>query len=270
MVKCQKISTMGVAVLAVMVPAMASAQWLTYTGAHPNLNGTFYGGTGAYAGNVTVQATNVIDGLGNGVPGINPYFHTALSGTYYANGYPTNPGPSLDYCGVTYNDSGDSYHVSFDFTGLANGYLPKGTLMAILDMDISESARDWQALDTSNNVITTPWLNTIPGLPGLFDFNSVGGDLGGSVTPATQVWTGTSYSFMGDPGNQDSAFMGFTTDSDITRMSFMFSRNIGAIVAGGGGYGIAFEATPVPEPCTLLLMGGAGLAAFVRSRKRRS
>lgn len=265
----RRASLVTIALTVALVPTVSQAQWLTYTGSHPNLNGSFFGGTGAYAGNVTVQATNINDGLGNGVPGIiqNPFSN--LTPTFYSNGYPTNPGPSLDSFGVTYNDTGDSYLVTVDFTGLANGYLPSGTLMAILDMDISENAREFKAFDPSNTQITTPWLNNIPGIQGLFDYNNSAGDLGGAVIAPNQIWTGLDYTFLGDPTNQDSAFLGFNTNANISKMSFFFNKNTGAITAGGGGYGIAFQANPVPEPCTMGILALGAVAGLKRLRGRR-
>lgn len=250
--------------------ATTHAQWLSHTSVSSGVQTTasYVGGSGAYAGNVIALATNIIDGMGNGVPGINPFFHNNLTPTFLSN-YPTNPGGTLDYLGVTYNDSGDEYDVLLDFSGLSLGYLPSGSLIAFLDVDISENLRSLTAYDPASAQIGSAWLTPIGGLPGIHDFNMVGGDGINNAFLATVNQTGGIYDILGHQNNQDSAFQGFTTNQDISRMTWHFNRTVGGIVLGGGGYGVALQTSAVPEPATMLALG-AGVFSLLARRKRFS
>lgn len=248
--------------------ASTHAQWLSHTSVSPGQSTTasYAGGSGAYSGFVNAVASNIIDGLGNGVPGINPFFHNNLTPTFLSN-YPTNPGGTLDYLGVTYNDSGDQYDVMLDFSGLSLGYLPSGSLIAFLDVDISENLRALTAYDPASAQIGTAWLSPIGGLPGIHDFDMVGGDGINNAFLATVSQTGGIYDILGNQNNQDSAFQGYTTNQNISRMTWHFNRTVGGIVPGGGGYGVALETSAVPEPATMLALG-AGVIGMLASRKR--
>jgi len=261
-----RLSLTTLAVIAVC--ASSNAQWLSHTTVTPgqSTTATYAGGTGAYSGSVNAVATNIIDGMGNGVPGISPFAHSNLTPTFLSN-YPTNPGGTLDYLGVTYNDSGDQYDVMLDFTGLSLGYLPSGSLIAFLDVDISENLRALTAYDPASTQIGSAWLNPIGGLPGIQDFNMTGGDGINNAFLATVSQTGGIYDILGNANNQDSAFQGYTTNQDISRMTWHFNRTVGGIVAGGGGYGVALETSAVPEPASMLTLGVAALGVFAR-RKR--
>ena len=87
---------------------------------------------------------------------------------------PGNPG--LPFIGNVYNDTGDRYTVTIDFTGLAGGALPASALFASGDYDIAESLMNLTAFTTGGIQIAAPWLISIGGLAGYLDVNATGGD----------------------------------------------------------------------------------------------
>jgi hypothetical protein len=255
-------------ILCLGIASLSQAQWLVQTNVVPGVSatGTFLGGTGAYSGSVNTSISNVVDGMANGVPGISSGSISALTPTFLAN-YTPNPG-SLPFLNVAGNDSGDSYKVTMDFTGLGSGYLPAGSLIGYLDVDIEEQLDHYVAFDTSANQITSPWLAAASATS--FDYNFT--DTFDFINPAfVSVVTnaGGVYTFAGDSANQNSAFQGFNTTQNITKMEWVLQRPIGFLAAGGYGYGIAIQsASPVPEPATCVFLGLGALGLLRRKRSQ--
>jgi len=270
--KHKPLLTLAGALVMAAFPTVSSAQWLQHTTTNTGtaLTAVFPGASGAYTGNVVTTASNITDGGNDGVPAIVPQSFTNLTPSFAGYGYTTNAG-AFDYFGVTYNNSQDAYHVSIDFTGLANGYLPAGTVMGVLDVNILENILHMQAFDPSSSQITSSWLNALPGSlgspgPGYFDYNNAGGDSSLSITgPVTSAVSGT-YDWLGTAINDDSLFLGYVTTQNIRNIEFDFSKsNNQQGLPGGGGYGIAFQA--VPEPFSMAAFG-VGLLAVARRRRR--
>jgi hypothetical protein len=256
--------------LAFAAVSATQAQWLEHTSVTTGVttNSTFIGGSGAYSGNVSSSISNVIDGMSNGVPGILPGAQNLLTPTFFAN-YPANPSGHLRFLNVTGNDSGDMYKVTMDFTGLSLGYLPAGTLVSFLDVDISEQVERLVAFDTTATQFSTPWLT--PSSISVFDYDMSDGTDGIAPSQAAAVSnTGGMYQLSGTQVNQTATFQGFNTNQNLTKMEWTMSRPIGQLVAGGYGYGVALKSQPVPEPasCAALVVGAMGLVARRRARRQ--
>ncbi|MFN7939752.1 MAG: hypothetical protein U0R19_40875 [Bryobacteraceae bacterium] len=174
------------------------------------MQGVFTGGTGAYSGTVTATVTNSSSGATTGINGVIVQSTTNLTTTFQDNYHP-NPGPVFPNFGVTYNDSQDAYTVTVDFSGLANGYLPAGSILAILDVDIQENLRDLRATDPSSAAILTAWLIQRPGDAGFLDYANIDGDQTGSLTAPTISNLNGVYQFLGKTPNDTAALIGYLT-----------------------------------------------------------
>lgn len=145
------------------------------------------GGSDAYAGTVSAALSNVTDGLGTiGVPGLDArlYANGDLTTSFQANYPVNNPDRSFTALANSYNDTGDSYTITVDFSGPMNGYLPAGSLFVILDWDILENYRDVKAFGGTGQ-INTPWLAARTRTASLLDWHNIGGDETGSVAGPT-------------------------------------------------------------------------------------
>lgn len=266
MITTRKIVPLAALCALTSLSGTAHAQWASYTVQTPTtaLNGSFNVG-GAYSGGFKVYTQNFTDGGNDGIPGIVPVSYNQLT-TSFTNNLPTNPGPAFDYFGVTYNNSGDSYDVILDFSGLQNGYLPMGTIVGFLDIDILEDMQRLVAWDSSNNFISNPWLTPMGGQAALLDYSSVGGDSTGSITGPVTAYNSGAYDFFGQSPNWDAAFLGYTTTQDVSMMLFHFAKsNASQFAPGTGGYGLALGVVPEPTSMAVLAFGAAGLIA--RRRK---
>lgn len=245
------------------------AGWITWTNVTPGAtaSGTFAGGSGAYSGSVTAGISNIIDGSVSGVPGLDArlYPGTDLTTTFKQN-YPVNPDGSFTTLANSYNDRTDAYTITLDFSGLANGHLPAGSLFAIVDLDIVENYRNVTAYQ-GNTALTTNWLTAVTGAGALLDWYNIDGNQSGFVTgPTTSVSAGV-YQFLGPGVNDNSALVGYKTTENLTRMTIDFNSSAGG-GAGTGGPGLAIG-SDVPEPGTLTLFGIASLAGLLLRGKRR-
>lgn len=247
------------------------AQWLThtYTSNTPptsqTTNAIFANATGGYVGNVSVSATNFVDGTGNGYIGIAPSPFTAVTPTFNSL-FPLNPGGRFDYLNVGYNDTGDKVTVTFDFSGLAFRYLPAGTVAAFLDVDSLETIQNMTATDSAGNLITGAWLTPLASPRDLFDYNNLGGDGLIAGAEATYSQVAGVYNFNGTATNDSSAFQGFSTLTDIRSLTFTLGNSGPVTPNSPGGYGIALGQIPEPSTAMLALVGATGIFFVVRRR----
>jgi hypothetical protein len=246
--------------------SLLQGQWLThtYTSNNPPVGQSttayFPNGTGAYSGTVAVTASNFVDGTGDGYAGIVPTSFSGLTSTFNQN-FPYNPGNTFDNLNIGSTDTGDTFDVTFDFSGLGgtNQYLPAFTTIALLDVDSLERIGSLTAYDPQGNIITGPWLQPLPPPRDLFDWAG-GGIAAGHEATYTQA--GGIYTFTGTATNDSSAFQGFATQFDIGSIQFHYDHNQAIFGEAPGGYGIAILA-PVPEPATSTLLATAGIAGLV-------
>ena len=253
---------------------ISNAQWLQHTVVTTGLSTTavFPGGAGPYAGTVTTSVSNIFDGLGNGVPGIGAVPFTNLTPTLLAN-FPLNSNGAFEYMPVSFSDNGDSYDVTMNFTGLGSGYLPAGSVIALLDIDISEQMLGFKAFGPGNVQITTSWLTPLAAPRDVFDWSNSLGDGINPAFAASVSESGGVYDLLGMNINLDSAFQGFSSTENIESMTWHFTfPNPGPFNAGTGGYAVAIG-SPVPEPssATLAIIGGlAGLIGYRRKSRKQA
>jgi hypothetical protein len=144
----------------------------------------------------------------------------------------------------------------FDFSGLVNGFLPKGTSLYLIDLDSGSG--------TEGPLSITAGFNT--------QFMDYIGQAGSGQTPPslpTVTWnsaTGT-YEFTQVPPQPGATgnlidYSVFVTTEDLTTLSISSTQ-------AGGSHGVFFGApvVPVPEPSGLLMLGVAG-ASFLLNRRR--
>lgn len=84
--------------------------------------------------------------------------------TTFKNNYPVNAGGGFTVLANSYNDSGDAFRMTLDFSGLAGGALPVGSLLVILDLDINESYQNVTAYQ-GTTALATNWLVPMGALP---------------------------------------------------------------------------------------------------------
>ncbi len=250
------------------------AQWLTHsylTNNPPSNQSTtafFPNAPANYGGNVTVTATNFVDGTADGIVGIVPMSYTTVTSAF-TNLFPLNSGTTFETLNMGSTDTGDTFSVTFDFSNLANGYLPVGAIMGFVDLDSLERINGLVAFDANGNQITGSWLQTLAPPGDYFDWAGYG------ITPGNQATSSLSngiYTFTAPGGNDTSSFQGFTTQVNIKSFSFTYDHNQGTVGDAPGGYGIGILA-PVPEPgtSTLVICGClTALAVYCRKAKRSS
>lgn len=151
---------------------------------------------------------------------------------------------------------------TYDFSTLANGYLPIGSYFQFGDLDYG-SAQDESytltAYDTAGNIITSPWLEETIGEDG------IGNGPGNAILPTdmpSYEWQATnfSYYFNGDsvPGNP------------TVSVAVANNMQIGKLVVSRDSFYNAFGiAAPVPEPSSVALLSCGFCTLFFLVRRRR-
>jgi hypothetical protein len=174
--------------------------------------------------------------------------------------YPNNgldPTGADQYVVAGFGGTNATVSVQFDFTGLAGGVLPAGSIFTVLDIDTFEALTNLQAFGPGSNLLTTAWLQFIA----QFDAN---GATGGTATNfATFQFINSAYQFTPPNVNSDLPTLYFRTTQDIALLQFDGRADLGP-----RGYGVAFAVSDVPEPSTLALTGLALVAAAFRFRGR--
>lgn len=256
--------------------ANVQAEWMTFSGGPVVSVGTWPFGN-ALSGVAVATQSQVVNGVpSTGAIGLTPINVPNLSPDYFLTGLVPNPGPSVDMLGTPYNDSGDKYRVTIDFSGTTGGsnpgVLPAGSIFAIIDLDILEDYRNVAAVDSSLNPIVTPWIN---GPNGFFDATN-------PMTPNPAVFWGSTptltgpvagvYQMFGPAWNDDAEMWLFNTTQDVRAISFDMQKS-GPVPAavGGGGAGWAFYTPPgtiVPEPATLALVSVGMVFSSCTLRRR--
>ena len=248
----------------------AQVIWLEWTGAGgaAGLTGAFP--TGGATGSVSATRTGAIDGAANGVPGPLAGSLTSLTPTFNSFYGTGNPGTGLANLAQNYNDTGDRYNVTLDFTSLANGVLEAGSWFAFVDYDISESLQDLTAFTLGGSMVTSAWLASIGGAGAYIDASSLGGDSSGSMpVPAPNMTlAGGVYQVTGAAGNMDSGLYVFRTTVPITTISYQHFVTNGLPARVGGGGGAIAIGSEAPEPSAWgLAAAGLGLLSL-RLRRR--
>ena len=246
------------------------AEWMVFTGGPTVATGVWPAGT-ALVGTAVAKQSNVVNGNLATLPiGLLPItVGPALSSAYVATSLVPNTGNLVSSLGTPYNDTGDTYHVSIDFSGTTGGpnpnVLPAGSIFAILDLDITENYRKVFATNAANAVITTPWISAPIAN---FDMNNPQVVPPGPPTLAGPV--GGVYGMFGIATNYDIGMWLFKTTQDVKTINFDMEVGVGGNTIGGGGATWAFYTPPgivVPEPSSMLLIA-CGLAFGITSRRR--
>jgi hypothetical protein len=262
----------AIAILFLASAATAQANWMTFAGGPAAALGT-WPGTSSLTGFATVTATNFVNGnLATPAIGLTPInVGPPLSADFFAAGLQPNPGNTVPMIGTPYNDAGDRYHVTIDFSGTVGpstvGVLPAGTLFALVDLDIQEDYRKITATNAANVQITTPW---IMGPNGYFDATPPMIPQPSLIpNPTLTGPVGGVYEMFGVSYNFDVGMWLFKTTQDVRTISFDMQKSTGGNAIGGGGAGWAFYAPRIiPEPTSALLVG-CGLALFAAATRRR-
>lgn len=153
---------------------------------------------------------------------------------------------------------GDTVTISLDFSGLVNGILPAGSVIAYNDIDGGEQAifsagiSNWYSLTGGNfyqggTNIGSPWTTGQPS-PGPGDIPSAAGS-----TASSLVLSGTG-------ANTDSVTNFIITLLDLT------SLNITASGTPGQQFAQALAVGVVPEPSGAVLIGLTGAVLLLRRR----
>jgi hypothetical protein len=265
----------GILLLFLAATVQLHAGWITWTNGTPGVTatGSFDGGSGSYAGTATAAISNVIDGGSNGVPGISASsFANGVLTTSFLNNFPVNSNGTVTALANGYNNTQDAYLITLDFTGMANGFLPSGTLFTVLDLDSLENYRNVTAFAPGGAQVGTAWLSPLGGIAGLLDFSTLvdGVDSTGSFTPPSVSFSGGLYQMIGPAANESTSLLGFRTTQNLERITLAFdqSNNQTALFAGGGPQ-IAIGTEAVPEPGTMTMFGIASVAGLLLRLKKR-
>jgi PEP-CTERM motif len=181
---------------------------------------------------------------------------------YPANVFSGLPSQGLDPTGLdsygvigTTGNTGNTTTVLFDFTGLTNGYLPKGAVFLNIDMDTEESISTLAGFQGGQ--IVTPWLSLVS------QFDGAAGTLGGTSVYAPFNFSGGSYNFGPNTGNSDLPTQYFVTTENLTSAEFTGTADFGP-----RGFAVAWGIN-VPEPATagMAAIAFGGIAVFLRRRR---
>jgi hypothetical protein len=262
-----------IAALAALAILPTQAAWVDWTTITPTnqVNGIFQGGTGAYAGTIVATRSNVNAGLSPTSPGLAPNSITsALITPTFASLYPLNLGGIWPLLGAAYDDTNESFDGEINFTGLANGFLPNGTLFSLFDIDSREDLLNLTAYDAGGIQIATPWLFQRPGILGFLDANLLDGvDNTASFGAVVSTLNAGVYNFNGPDQNDSGAALMFFTTADISRLTYSTQHRLPGF-NGGGGYNFAFAADAVPEPSTYAMFSLGLLGAAYLQRRNSS
>ena len=266
----------GILLLFVAASVQLHAGWITWTNGTPGVTatGSFDGGSGAYAGTATAAISAVTDGGSNGVPGISASsFANGDLTTSFLNNFPVNSNGGFTALANGYNNTQDAYLITLNFTGMASGFLPSGTLFTVLDLDSLENYRNVTAFAPGGAPIGTPWLSPLGGVAGFLDFSYLvdGVDSTGSFTAIPSVsFSGGLYQMIGPAVNESTSLLGFRTTQNLERITLAFdlSNNQTASFAGGGPQ-IAIGTEAVPEPGTMTMFGIASVAGLLLRLKKK-
>ena len=149
----------------------------------------------------------------------------------------------------------------FNFSGLNATYLPTGTFFGLSDLDAGSGTEHItiRAFDTSNTLITTPWLNDTAFV--YTPSTTTGGGAPVAADMPTYDWNGiaaNTYTFDGTavPGNPN------------INLLLTSAQNIGSIevIRDNNSNSFGFAA-PVPEPTSALLLLGSGAMLLLRRRR---
>ena len=246
------------------------AEWMIFTGGPTVATGVWPAGT-ALSGTAVAKQTNVVNGNLATLPvGLLPItVGPALSPAYVATTLVPNTGNLVTSLGAPYNDTGDKYHVSIDFSGTTGGpnpnVLPAGSIFAILDLDITENYRKIFATNSANAVITTPWISAP-----IANFDMTNPPVIPPGPPTLAGPVGGVYAMFGIASNYDVGMWLFKTTQDVKTINFDMEVGVGGNTIGGGGATWAFYTPPAiiaPEPSAMLLIA-CGLALGTIARRR--
>lgn len=236
----------------------AQAGWLTITNPPVSNQITLAPGNthqltfSSITGSATVETLSAT-GTGIFVLRSYPHYNPTTFDSYPANGL--DPNGADQFVVGDSGGSGNAVNVRFDFTGLAGGVLPAGSVFTVLDLDVLEALSHLQAFDSGGSQIVTPWLSLIA---------SFDADNNSSVGPtdyATEVFSGGEYNFISPSGNTDIPTLYYVTTQALSSFNFE-----GVSEFGPRGYGLGINA--VPEPGSYALVGGAlALAGLYRRRR---
>jgi hypothetical protein len=159
-----------------------------------------------------------------------------------------------------YGAAGNTITLTFNFSTLAGGVLPAGSILAYNDVDgtegavFSTAATNWYSLSAGNfyqggTNVGSPWGTTQPS-PGPGDI------------PLTTGSTTTNLVLTGPGRTTDGVTNFIVTQRDLT------SLTITATGSAGEQFAQAFAIGVIPEPSALLLVASAGVLGIFRRQRQ--
>jgi len=154
----------------------------------------------------------------------------------------------------------------YDFSGVGNGYIPAGTFLIFDDIDEGAGHAENFALGASLGMVqcATPWASLCVGTTGY---------------GATDINAMPSYQWDGSINNQCYRFDGTSVERDfadnpnVTFVLLTLQPITGMeVIKNDTNFGFSLGAPVVPEPSTLIMLGGAllGLLGYAWRRRRAS